>query len=233
MPPQAPQTPTPVFTAPTGQSKKAVVLAVILGVLLIGSLAFGLWAFGKAQTYKSNSAKAAAAAAAAAKQAQSEIDQANFAQQLKAPYKSFIGPATYGSLKFSYPKDWSVYLDQSSSSDPVNGYFHPSIVPSIGGDTAYALRLEIKASSYDSVIGEYQSQVESGELKASVYVPAKLAKSANVQRGTRFDGALTDNFKGALVAVPLRDQTILVYTQSTKYVPDFNNIVLPSLTFSP
>ena len=99
--------------------------------------------------------------------------------------------------------------------------------------TAFALRVELVSTTYNSVLQQYQSAIQAGTLKSSAFVPSKLAKTANVQRGTRLDGTLNTNQKGALIAIPVRDQTLEIYTQSVDFLPDFNKVVLPSLTFSP
>jgi len=207
----------------------------VLGILLLVALVFGVWAFSGRQSAKNNANSQAASAASAAAASQKTTDQAAFADQLKQPYKSFTGPATYGSIKFSYPKTWSAYVDQSGSSEPINGYFYPDIVPAVNSNnnTAFALRVELVANTYSSEIQQYQSQAQQGALKASAYVPAKLASTAGVQRGTRFDGTLNTTQTGSLIIIPVRDQTLLVYTESTDFLNDFNKIVLPSLTFSP
>ena len=38
---------------------------------------------------------------------------------------------------------------------------------------------------------------------------------------------------GAMLIIPVRDKTLQIYTESSDYLSDFNNIVLPSLTFVP
>src|SRR5436190_23400193 len=96
----------------------ALVLSdIIMAILLIAALAFGYWAFAGRQDYKNHSDKKVTAAVFKAKKAQSDSDSVTFAEKEKLPNKTFKGPATYGSVTFSYPKTWSGYVDQSNSSN--------------------------------------------------------------------------------------------------------------------
>lgn len=216
-----------------GKPSKLGLVAAALAAAFLLAASFGAWAFLSRQDYKNSSERRASEAATAAKTAQAAELQAQFDKQLKEPYKNFAGANTFGSIKFNYPKTWSAYIDQSSSSEPINGYFYPGEVPGTSTNTAYALRIELMDGSYSSVIQQYQQQIQEGTLKASTYVPAKLAKTANVQRGTKLVGELDSTYKGAMIVIPVRDQTLMIYTQSNDYLGDFNSIVLPSLTFSP
>jgi len=60
---------------------------------------------------------------------------------------------------------------------------------------------------------------------------------ANVQPGTRLDGAINQTQTGAqngsLVVIKIRDKTLKIYTESTDFVGDFNNVILSNLTFVP
>ena len=135
-------------------SKKSIALIatiVVLVLALIGSMVFGMWAFNGRQDYKNNFDKKSAAAVAAAESAQAKVLQAQYDQQAKSPYKAFHGPVTYGSISFNYPKTWSAYVDESSSDEPINGYFHPNQVPGIQSSTAFALRVELVNSTYSQI----------------------------------------------------------------------------------
>lgn len=228
-----PQSSPPVFQNLPTKSNKVIVAAILFAVLFVAAAGFGGWAYQGRASYKNDAASQTAEAVSAAKKVQLDQDQAEFAALLKKPYKSFSGPDTYGSVRLSYPKSWSAYIDQTNSSTPINGYFYPDVVPATSSATAFALRIEVTNTPYASVVGQYQQSVEQGSLKAAAFVPAKLSKNAKVQRGTRFDGTFNSNQTGAMIVMPMRNETLQVYTQSKDFLNDFNNIVLPSLTFSP
>src|SRR3990167_9142693 len=107
----------------------AIVLSdVLLVVALIAALGFGWWAFGQRQDYKNNFDKKLSEEVAKAEAEQKTEFEKEFAEKEKAPNKTFKGSATYGSITFDYPKTWSGYVDQSSNSQPINGYFFPDII---------------------------------------------------------------------------------------------------------
>ena len=190
----------------------------------------------KMQDYKTNSDKKSAAAVELAKKAQAVQLQAQFDEQSKSPNKSFHGSATYGSITFNYPKTWSAYVDTSNSSEPINAYFHPNEVPGVQSKTAYALRLELLSTDYSQVVQQFSSQIQQGTVTAKAYLPPRLNGVANVQPGTMFSGQVNNQDqtqRGTLLAIKVRDKTLEISTQSGDYLGDFNNTILPSLSFAP
>lgn len=200
---------------------------------LIGAGAFGFWAYTEGQDYKKNSDKKTALAVEQAKAGQKAELESQFAQELKKPHRSYKGPATYGDVSFDYPKTWSAYIDESGSSQLINGYFHPGFVPAAQSETAFALRVEMVSSPYSSVLSPFDSQVKAGKLKASAYVPPKMSGVAGVQPGTKLEGALSSTQNGSMVILKIRDKTLKISTQSPQFNDDFNGTVLASLTFTP
>ncbi len=214
-------------------SVTSFVAILILALALVATAVFGGWAFMSRQDFKNNSDKKSAAAVEAAKKVQADELQKAFAEQAKSPNQTYKGPTTYGTVAFAYPKTWSGYVDESSSNEPINNYFYPGIVPGLQSKTAYALRVELVDNDYSSVLAQHDAQVKDGSAKASAYVPPKMVGVTNVQPGTRLDGALGSTTTGSMVIIKVRDKTLQVYTQSNDFLNDFNNTVLPSLTFAP
>lgn len=215
---------------------RRILTTVILVVLLIASLGFGGWAYAQMQDYKNNSDKKAAAAVAAAAKTQAAQLQAQFDEQSKSPSKTYVGSSTYGTITFNYPKTWSAYVDTSNQSQPINGYFHPNVVPGVQTKTAFALRLQLQSTDYSQVLQQYQSQISTGKVTARAYVPPKLNGVANVQPGTLLSGAVNSSDQtqsGTMLIIKVRDKTLEIYTESNDYLNDFNNTVLSSLTFAP
>jgi hypothetical protein len=230
-----PQAPGPViYPAPKGTNKTLII--AVLTILLIGALAFGYWAFTGRQDYKNNSDKKVAAATAAG-QAQGAANQKIADdQQNKLPYKVFKGSPTYGSISFEYPKTWSAYVDTTNSSEPINGYFHPEIVPGLQSNSAYALRVELVNTDYSQLLQQFTSQISAGKVTAKAYTPPKVQGLANVVAGTYLTGQINNDSQaqqGAMVLIKVRDKTLEIYTESNDFASDFNNTVLASLTFVP
>jgi Flp pilus assembly protein TadG len=215
----------------------SVIFAILFGVLFAAAAGFGGWAFMGRQDYKNNSDKKSAAAVESATKTQAADLQKKFDEDYKNPNKTYQGSISFGTVTFNYPKTWSAYVDENTSSTPINGYFYPDKVPSTQSGSAYALRVELLNSSYTQIIRQFDSQVKQGKLRASAYVPPKMVGVANVQPGTKFDGVVSQNqtgpHTGSMVVVQVRDKTLKIYTESNNFLPDYNNIVLPSLTYVP
>ncbi len=210
---------------------------VFLVIILVAALAFGYWAYSGRQDYKNNVDTKIAAAVTVANKNQFDKDNTDFIEKEKSPYKTFRGPATYGSISFKYPKTWSGYIDESSTTDPIKSLFYPNLVPA---DTPiknvtpqYALRVDLLDQAYDQILDEYKNSSQEGTLKAVAYVPPRMVKVSGVQTGTKLVGAIEQGIKGSVVLIKVRDKTLKIYTESPKFFKDFNNIVLSTLTFTP
>ena len=214
-------------------SVASFVAIFILALALLGTVVFAGWAYMGRQDYKNNSDKKAEAAVESTKSIQKAELEKQFAEDEKKPNKTYKGSTTYGTVTFDYPKTWSGYVDESSTSQPINGYFHPELVPGLQSKTAYALRVELLTTDYSSVLKQHDSQIKDGTAKASAFVPPKLVGVTNVQPGTKLDGALDQNINGSMVIIKVRDKTLQIYTQSNDFLKDFNDTVLASLTFAP
>src|SRR3989338_3443908 len=214
-------------------SVASFVLIFVLALAFLGAAFFGGWDYTSRQDYKDNSDKKAAATVEQAKQTQAADLQKQFDEKEKLPTKTYRCSTTYGTVTFTYPKTWSAYVDETSSSEPINGYFHPDIVPGLQSKAAYALRVELVNTDYSSVVKQHDSQVKDGSAKASAYVPPKMVGVTNVQPGTRLDGALDQDTNGSMVIIKVRDKTLQIYTESNDYLSDFTNTVLASLSFAP
>jgi hypothetical protein len=234
MNPQQPSQPVSYNSSP-GQGRN-ILFTVVMVLLLAASLVFGGWAFKNMQDYKNNSDKKSAIAVEAAKKTQAAQLQAQFEDQNKSPFKTFQGSPTFGTISFSYPKTWSAYVDTSNSSEPINAYFHPGEVPGTQSKTAYALRLELVSTDYAQALQQFSSNITSGKVTAKAYIPPKLSGVANVQAGTLLSGQINPQDStqaGTLLVIKVRDKTLEISTQSNNFLPDFNNTILPSLSFAP
>ncbi len=207
----------------------SVVLAAVFGLFFVAASVFAFWAFAERQDYKNNVDKKISDASVVAIQKAETAKDAEFVEKEKSPVRTYKGPATYGSLSFDYPKTWSVYVAEGSSGTVLDLYAFPGVIPGITGDQTFALRVEITSDTYDSVVEDFNSYVESGTLVASAFRPEKVA---NVL-GLRLDGEIEQEVQGAMVLLPLRDRTIKIYTQIPEFVGDLEKIILPSLNFIP
>lgn len=210
----------------------ALLIPLILVVLLFfGAGGFGYWAFMSRQDYKNNVDQKINAAVAVSDQQVSTAKDQQFAQEEKNPLKTYTGPEAFGTLKVQYPKTWSAYVaEEDSSNTPIDGYFYPDVVPDITNQsTAFALRVQVEQQSYDQILQNYQSNVEAKTVSATPYALPNVPKVV----GVLLTGAIQPQKQGSMVVLPLRNQTLEIWTESAAFSDDFNNIILKNFTFSP
>lgn len=219
---------------PSTQHSKTILITVlvVMTLLLFGAAGFGVWAYMGREDYKNNLEPKITAAVEVAKKEIASSKDNEYAEKEKIPLKRYNGPSTYGSVVVSYPKTWSAYVDESdtsSSSTPVNGYFHPNFVPGVQGATSFALRVQVLPSSYDKELKQFDPLASKGKIKVSAYSAPKVSGIV----GARVDGQIATGKSGSMVLFPLRDKTLKVWTEADQFVGDFNTYVLPNLTFIP
>jgi hypothetical protein len=209
----------------------ALIAIVLLSLGLIGCAGFAVWAFGQRQDYKTNVDKKIATAVAENTKTVQAADAKTYAEQAQYPLKTYAGPEAYGSVTLSYPKTWSAYnASTNSSSNPVDFYAHPDVVPAVGADNSnFALRMQVVSQQYNTVAKQYANQLKQGTVTISAYV---LPNNKTVT-GVRIDGQIDTDKKGSLVLLPLRDKTLKIWTESTTYADQFDKIILANAHFTP
>lgn len=212
-----------------GYIDKLLIPLVVILLLFLGTAGFGVWAYMERQDYKNNSDQKAAAAAAEQKKATQAEEAAKYAEEAKSPLKTFAGPSDFGSVTFEYPKTWSGYV-VSGGNTPLNGYFQPDIVPNVENEAnSFALRVAVVEQSYSKILSGYNGDAKEGSVTVSPYASPKVEGAI----GTRIDGEIVKGKRGSMVIFPVRNVTLQVWTEADQYVSDFNNIILPNLTFAP
>ncbi len=213
-----------------------VVSLILTGVLLLGAVIFGVWAFMGRQDYKNHSDAKAAAASKVAVAKNTATKDKQFAEESKNPLKTYSGPQAYGSVVLQYPKTWSGYVITNSSGSGntlVDGYFNPGVVPSATDQgSVFALRVQVLNQSYAQTLSNLASNQQPS--KPRVTVPYALPKVPNVV-GIKFTGPLanTSTKTGTTVILPLRSETLAIWTEGDQFLPDFNTYILPNFSFSP
>jgi hypothetical protein len=211
-----------------GDLNVLLIPVILVSLLFLGALFYGVWAQGKAKNYKNNVDQKVSEAVSANKKVVQAADAAAFAETAKQPLKPYTGPEAYGTLQLSYPKTWSAYIPSDGTGNtPVDAYFEPNIVTKTDDDkSTFSLRVQIITTAYaDAVKGV------TGQAGAAV-TPYTLPKLPKIV-GVRVDGAINNKKQGSMIILPLRDKTLEVWTESALYMNDFNNSILPNLTFSP
>ena len=203
---------------------------ILMVVLFFSAAGFGSWAFSGRQDYKNNVDAKIATAVAAANQKQQASDATTYAQKEKQPLRTYIGPSQYGNITVNYPKTWSAYVSESDSSNPVNGYFQPSTVPSVTDpNSSFALRVELLQQSYDQVMQQFQGMLASKQVTVAPYALPKVPSVV----GSRVEGQIESQKQGVMIVLPLRNMTLEIWTEANSFKADLDNNILPNLTFQP
>lgn len=216
---------------------------IIAVVLLLSAVGFGAWAFQGRQTYKNDTDQQIAAAVSLAKQEQTAADSQSFAHQAEEPLSTYNGPEAYGSLVLKYPKTWSGYIDTTNTTTPVNAYFSTGLVPAVSTPLAtYALRVQVLNQPYSQTLTAIQGQQQGGgsapTFTTSAYSLPKVPKVVGIEVTGQINGIEADSnngqtVSGLLVVLPLRSQTIEIWTETNQYTTEFNNDILANFSFSP
>lgn len=215
-----------------GETNVLLIPVILLAVLFVGAGSFAYWAFSGRQDYKNNSDAKVAAAVQNNTQSVQAQDAKQYAEQAKSPLKLYAGPDAYGSVHVSYPKTWSAYIDTTNENTPLDAYFHSDYVPSTQSQQTYNLRVQVNAQPYSTMLQQYNSLIQEGKATAAPY---SLPKEPNIT-GTELTGAINlndPNSAGTMIMLPLRSTTLMIWTESNDYMPDFTKYILPNLTFSP
>jgi hypothetical protein len=214
-----------------GYINKLLLSLIGVSVLFVGVTGFGVWAFLGRQDYKNNSdQKVAAAVQETVEQTQAE-EAERYAEESKEPLKPYTGPSQYGSIRVEYPKTWSAYvINRDQGNQPVEWYMHPNVVPDISDrDNAYALRIELVSQSYDRELRRFDGAVRNDTVRVRPYTLPNVEDIV----GSRIDGEVVRGKQGRMIMLPLRDQTLKIWSESTDFLPDFEKHILPNLSFSP
>ena len=197
-----------------------MIASISLIVLFIAAGSFAIWSFVNYSDQKNNVDTKVSLAVAEARKIQSETDEAKFAEREKEPRREFVGPSEYGRLTFDYPKTWSVYVENDGSDrSAYKAYLHPVTVPPLGnGNTRIAMRVTIENQDYDQVLSNYSYAVQEGNLRTSNV-------EVNGNNGVRLDGAFSENIRGSLVLLRVRDKTVSLRTDADTFKPDFDKIL--------
>lgn len=210
-----------------GAVSGALITSIVLGVLVVILGSVAIWATISYNDWRNNVQGRIDVAVAEGRQEQATEDEARFAEREKEPYDRFIGPDELGRVEFNYPKTWSVYIGrEGQGSQAFEAYLNPGVVPPVSNQTKFALRVKIENRAYEDILRSFEGRVERGDLRSS-------SVAVSGYNGTRLDGNFSNDLEGSAVYFKVRDKTLTVSTDAPEFRPDFNNIILSSLSFNP
>lgn len=221
------------FRDEKGASSGLVIGLIFAIILLIGAAAFGGWAYVQMNQFKNESDQKSAIAAKNASEATEKkvTDELNakFQEQYKQPFTRFTSPGVFGTVSFQYPKTWSQFISSNQSQYQV--YFNPVSVPPINGQsTPFALRVLISPQNYSQILQNYRGQISNGTLSSET-LNTGVDSSA---KGVLITGQFSNSINGSMAAFPIMNgnYTLQIFSDSSDFVPDMMNTVLPSLKFN-
>jgi hypothetical protein len=190
----------------------------------LGTVVFGLLsivAFGQAHTAQTTVNQQKTAAATAARDDQKKQDAVAAEIAGESPFRSYIAPLEYGSFEIKFPKNWSAQIDEErSSTTQVNLLLHPDFVRTQNGTPdLYATKVQLLQHE----LNEYTKQFDS----------VKTVKRADITvsniKGVEFTGTkFPDKRDIRIVAVPIRDKTLIFVSEDAAYANEFNQILAQS-----
>ncbi len=225
------QPPTPVVVPPSSPSnfspaprtKPNLLLWVLIGLLGAGAVTFALLtivAFNDASKARTTVEAQKQAAAQAARDDQKKKDQQAAEIASQSPYRSYIAPLEFGSMEIKFPKNWSGYLQQSiNSSTQLDLALHPNFVRRQNGvDDLLATRVLLIKRQMNDYLKTYDAQ------------RSLTRKDITVSdiKGVQVTGKFQDKRTTRLVAVPVRDKTVVFLNEDSAYANEFDQILAQS-----
>ncbi len=214
-----------------GVAQVSVLIAGLMSVLFVISLIFGLLIYvKKADLQKNIDTQVESKLLTETKKIEAQ-KTAEYAEKDKSPVKSYIGPTTFGSVAFNYPKNYSAYIieNASNSGTAIDGFLHPNFVPKDDKAVSFALRFQLISTSYDTTVKSYDSLIKTAKVTARPFISAKVPDVL----GIRLDGEIVAAKQGSMIILPLRDKSLKIWTESKDTIIDFDKYVLPDLSFIP
>lgn len=210
-----------------GKSKLPLILCAVFGVLLILFMGLLISSYMQAQAAtKDLNAKRAAAynlGKTAGAQTQKETDDAAAKTLAENPYRSYTAPVTFGDFTIKFPKNWSAWVAENiSSSNQVELIASPDFIKVLPDNSVnYALHVMLVNSTYTNLRQNYDQQVKDKKAKATSVTISGIS-------GTRYEGQYSQTKSGIIVLVPVRDKTMVLSTENTKFSSEFSQILTQS-----
>lgn len=199
-------------------------MIILVAVLALGTVGFGIFsitAYSQAQQAKSTleSQKKAADAAARADQKTKDAQAATAANE--SPYRSYVAPAAFGSFEIKFPKNWSATADEEQSSNTqVTVVMNPDFVRKTNGtDNLVAAKVILVQQPLETYVRTYVSR--KGVTRNDITVSG--IKGANIT------GTIGDKRTTRIVAIPVRDKTLVFINEDAAYAHEFDAILAQAI----
>jgi hypothetical protein len=212
---------TTSFSSPQN-SRNPLVIALIV-VLAVGTVGFGIVAvvgFSKANTATTTLQAQRQAAADSARADQKKVDQAATELASESPFRSYVAPVEYGSFEIKFPKNWSGYVSEARADTvQVSLIINPDFVKQQDSvDDLSAAKITLNQQTLKEYTDQYTTNPDLQKSDTTVSgIPA-----------VQFTGKFSDERTKRLIAVPIRDKTLVFTNENPAYDSEFNIILAQS-----
>lgn len=165
--------------------------------------------------------------------------QQEFDDYLAQKTRTFESSSNFGSVKFEYPKEWSVYndIDGGKDTSTYTAYFSPGVIAPVVKEHAFlhALEVRIYKATFDTVRDEYKHQIEDGLVKIEDFVLTNeyaLSENKSGIKGQKVTGYILYKNEinyGTMVQFEIRDKILQLYSMQPEHSDVFSNTVLKTL----
>lgn len=217
----------PVGSNPNGQlpsfkphgSIIETVILVIVSIIAVVFIGLFIWKFIEWDSVKTDVDGQIDEAVAIAVSENTTKMENEFLEREKYPYKTFAGPADYGSLSFEYPKTWNIYIakDASNGGD-YEAYLNPGEVQTVSNTTINALRVTIKDSPFDAVAKTYDGLIKGGKVSVATRNVGSAVASV-------YTGELPSKIQGIVTIFKVRDKTVMLQTDAMLFSDEYYNLL--------
>jgi hypothetical protein len=195
------------------------VLVVILG---LGALVFAiLTVVFASQANKATSTLNAQVSAAvkSATNTQKKNDANTYTEENESPFQTYDAPVADGSFVIKFPKDWSYSIDQEQSNDLLTMVMNPNYISTTNEQlNPVAAEIQLVEEPSTEYMQNFSGSIQGGTMKQS---DITVSGQAGFNLTGTFDAASTVRE----VVVPVRDQTLVFFTQNSAYSNEFDEIL--------
>ena len=212
---------TPKIIIP--QNNRNPLFTILIIVLGLGSVVFGILAviaFSKANAATSTLNAQRKVAADSARSDQKKIDQTANELASESPFRSYVAPNEYGSFEIKFPKNWSGDVSESRSGTiQVTLVVNPDFVRS---QDNVANLSAAKITLNQRTLAEYTKEFSNNKA---------LKKTDTTVSGIpaiQYTGTFSDKRTKRLIAVQIRDKTLVFTSENPAYNSEFDLILAQS-----
>jgi hypothetical protein len=202
---------------PRRRTNLSLILIVVLGLGTIGFGIASISAYSKATTATKTLNTAKTTAATNAANAQKITDNMAEIQANESPFRTYTAPIAFGSFAINFPKNWMISVDlEDNALSQVIIDLQPDVIR----------RVNNTQDLYATEITLVRKQIT--DYTQNLLINKKITEHDVTVAGIasmQFTGALPDNRSTTLVAVPVRDKTLVFSNENAVYAKEFQEIL--------